>query len=828
MSEFEKSKKMEKEKIGKETVLVSPFGCRTGKNTYLRMLVFALFMLAAVGFLSSCATSGKSDAPEEEMTTTPPEPTMPTEPDPTPGEVAAAAALAAYDTAKDTNDNAIAAYQAGPTQMTAGAAKDAADALKVAADAASEVAVNGNDAQKLAAASAVLYANNAVTTAAGAVADAKKAADEVAEQAANEEAARLALEAYDTAKTAYDAAKTAYDADGGKTLANAQALHAAAEELEAKADAAMTAAAEGTADQQTAADAAVTAADDAVEHAAIVLTAIQEGISEYEAANLQRIQTEAADAATAAGEASTDAGTAADDAEDAIVNRAMFQTGEADSDDHADMARMYAGGPDDDADDDVVSAAEAAAAAAAALTAANGATNANDARDAAGDAEDAQEDAETAQGKAEEQRDMAVEDAMEEVFVEGKVIRVGDRWVDFNFNSGKPLTVISDDEMIIIGMQREIMDTSERVADIDPVTAIPTATPPVVGVTAKPAIAARDIVIGAEFDSRDDDARVTLIDSYIDKRSVNAYTDTNAAEFTVVGASYDYDAGQTYDHDNSATTAEISVPPATIRAVNGRFIESDTAVDETGTILANADANGIRLYYYTNINRNSDPDDDVQVYLREVNYITTPDTVTHTYQEVDVVRGVVDFPVAEEYDHFNFGVWSNLEKAEDDGTNDLDDLGIGFLTVLDGGEMTPVDDMPTRGDAKFVGNWVANVQAANPSGHGHIMTQTGKVEMDADFGGNDVEIKLMNLAVLDGKIDRNEFFGTDASYHNVATNVSGLASDGDFMGSFVGGFFGDDAENAGGVFMFTSDDDNEDGAFAGSFGTVQSDEGPVD
>ncbi len=75
MSEFEKSEKMEKEKIGKETALVSPFGCRTGKNMYLRMLVFALFMLAAVGFLSSCGTSGKSKAlPRWKMT-------MPTEED---------------------------------------------------------------------------------------------------------------------------------------------------------------------------------------------------------------------------------------------------------------------------------------------------------------------------------------------------------------------------------------------------------------------------------------------------------------------------------------------------------------------------------------------------------------------------------------------------------------------------------------------------------------------------------------------------------------------------------------------------------------------------
>ena len=70
MSEFEKSEKMEKEKIGEETALVSPVGCRTGKNTYLRMLVLALFLLAAVGLLGGCATSsGDADPDPEEDTT---------------------------------------------------------------------------------------------------------------------------------------------------------------------------------------------------------------------------------------------------------------------------------------------------------------------------------------------------------------------------------------------------------------------------------------------------------------------------------------------------------------------------------------------------------------------------------------------------------------------------------------------------------------------------------------------------------------------------------------------------------------------------------------
>ena len=536
------------------------------------------------------------------------------------------------------------------------------------------------------------------------------------------------------------------------------------------------------------------------------------------------LQTRAMEASTMADTAKTEADTAAGEAEDAIMGRAMYQTGEANSDDHADMARMYAGGPDDDADDDVVSAAEAAAAAAAALAAANAATNAKDARDAVGDAEDAQDEAEDAQEMAEEQRDMAEMDAMEEVFVKGKVKNVGDRKVDFD--SGDRRTVTEDDETTITRMQREIMDTSEMV---EAIAGVPDAEDTDEDETeiAKPAIAVRDIGIGAEFDSEDDDARVTLIDSYIDTRSVSAYAD-DGSEIEGVGTTIDYSTAQ-YDHDINPNTLIIDVPNATIRTANGKFIESGTAVDRTGTIATTTDAAGITLYYYVDIMASATRDDDEPKYLRRVNTVTAADrTVTYTYQPVNVVKGVENFPVAKKYDRFHFGVWSNLEEAEDDGTNDLDDLGIGFLTVLDDGEMTEMDDMPKRGDANFAGNWVANVQAANPSGHGSIMTQHGKVAMEVDFGNNDVDIELTNLAVLDGKIDGNEFSGTDASYHDVTTNVSGLASDGDFEGSFEGGFFKVNAVNAGGVFMFTSDDDNEEGAFAGSFGAVQQKEGPVD
>ena len=56
----------------------------------------------------------------------------------------------------------------------------------------------------------------------------------------------------------------------------------------------------------------------------------------------------------------------------------------------------------------------------------------------------------------------------------------------------------------------------------------------------------------------------------------------------------------------------------------------------------------------------------------------------------------------------------------------------------------------------------------------------------------------------------------------LVTMLSGLDSTGKFTGSFSGGFYGTKAAEAGGIFDFASDDDNdganEGGAFRGAFG----------
>ena len=195
MSEFEKSEKsekMEKEKIGKETVLVSPFGCGTGKNTYLRMLVFALFMLAAVGFLSSCATSGKSDAPEEEMTTTPPEePEEPEEPVvPDDLSVAKQQASDASDAAMTASSEAKAAAEAAEMAGAMHATLQTGDAgykmyLEAANDAYQDAMTAYNEAKKQSAAAQAATTLVAAITAA-VKAETAQADAETAQQAAEE------------------------------------------------------------------------------------------------------------------------------------------------------------------------------------------------------------------------------------------------------------------------------------------------------------------------------------------------------------------------------------------------------------------------------------------------------------------------------------------------------------------------------------------------------------------------------------------------------------------------------------------------------------------
>ena len=122
--------------------------------------------------------------------------------------------------------------------------------------------------------------------------------------------------------------------------------------------------------------------------------------------------------------------------------------------------------------------------------------------------------------------------------------------------------------------------------------------------------------------------------------------------------------------------------------------------------------------------------------------------------------------------------------------------------------------MPNHGSATFDGNWVATIQAADPDGNGPVSLEDGVASMMANFEKMTVEAELTGLATLSGDITGNTFSGSKVS-DITHTGVSNDADD--FTGSTSGGFFGTRAAEAGGVFSFTSDG-NEDGAFSGAFG----------
>ena len=170
-------------------------------------------------------------------------------------------------------------------------------------------------------------------------------------------------------------------------------------------------------------------------------------------------------------------------------------------------------------------------------------------------------------------------------------------------------------------------------------------------------------------------------------------------------------------------------------------------------------------------------------------------------------------PVAIDYKHIHFGVWAALGAAEKSGSQELSDLGIGFVQSI--GDGLTGADMPNNGTADYSGSWVAAVQAAEDDGNGDISLVYGAADLEANLTKVTITAALDGLATLEGTIDTNTFSGTKATVGD--DNTHNLDSTGKFTGTFSGGFYGAQAAEAGGIFDFTSKD-AVDGAFRGAFG----------
>ena len=338
------------------------------------------------------------------------------------------------------------------------------------------------------------------------------------------------------------------------------------------------------------------------------------------------------------------------------------------------------------------------------------------------------------------------------------------------------------------------------------------ATPPQAFVAAIPGAAERPLAIGFTYDSADDSARVTLVHSYAETKTVTAFDRSSNGALT--GAKAGMVDGIDHDGDNG-TTPEVSLP---LKAAAGSFYRSgDLTVD--GRIGAMEKATPL-LYYETDAGK-------VYVESTGTSEVTNEEGVfQHNYQTV-TIRAGAEIPDAAAYSHLHFGIWSGLNEADEDGLNALADLGIGFVAGLS--DMTA--NMPNFGSADFKGNWVANVQARDGDGDGDISPHDGVALMEANFAKATVGVTLSGLATLDGTIDGNTFSGTKAALAAADADEDSveprdmLGQDAKFMGNFSGAFFGNLAAEAGGVFDFASDDDNdganEGGAFRGAFGADQ-------
>ena len=347
----------------------------------------------------------------------------------------------------------------------------------------------------------------------------------------------------------------------------------------------------------------------------------------------------------------------------------------------------------------------------------------------------------------------------------------------------------------------------------------------------KQGVMARDITIGRTLDTSDDMARVMLVTRYAGTKMVRVYN-ANGPDVDRVSGSK---PGYLSIDDNVTTTGTGAAGDVNNVALKSEGTYYPVTSDDAGTLVpADSVAAGAKpkeVFSYVNPNATVNPDDDKT-------YVVAGTTTTgggadpvYEYVVVDVIAmaAVADgddedvlaedskvraaLPVAIDYKHIHFGVWSALGAAEKSGLQELSDLGIGFVQSI--GDGLTGADMPNNGTANYSGSWVAAVQAGEEDGNGVILLKYGSAGLEANLTKATITANLDGLAKLEGAIDTNTFSGTKATVDE--DNTYNLDSTGKFTGSFSGGFYGAQAAEAGGIFDFTSKD-TVDGAFRGAFG----------
>ena len=542
---------------------------------------------------------------------------------------------------------------------------------------------------------------------------------------------------------------------------------------------------------------------------------------------LQTAQAAAAAAATAAMTAAGNANTAADDAETARANAATIQTGRT-SGGLAQKARKQA-----------VAAQASYMDAKTASDAAAAAESLADAIEARIMAENARDDAQEAETNAGNYARMAMDAVDGELMIDGTMKSVGDTTIDAEAPNQVITTTIGGKTSVAdTGLQGELEEEMTGAATGRAyAAAAPDADPPTAEDTYRQQVAARDVTIGKTVDSADDTARLAIITSYAGSKTVKVFAYAETAPEVTTSA-----LGRV-----STTPGKIITGLGTGGAIGGTGEEADVTanlkslgmfylagaatesdgLEATNEVADDAEPSAVYSYVSTADDPTTENDETMLTYLVSNSLRTVGGTTVYVYRSVEVIveasrrdgadddalpddgQVTANIPEATGYEHIHFGVWASLNE---DGT-DVGGIGIGFVQNF-AGAPTEASDMPNHGSATYDGNWVATIQAADPDGNGTVALEDGVASMTADFEEMTVDATLTGLATLSGDITGSTFSGSkvsDITHDSVSNDAD------DFTGSTYGGFYGTRAAEAGGVFIFTSDG-NEDGAFSGAFG----------
>ena len=617
---------------------------------------------------------------------------------------------------------------------------------------------------------------------------------------------------------------------------------------------------------RAAAEAAAAAAEEAAEEAAEQAMeaeedaeAAREAAEAQAAMDLENTQADAAMAAADAMTASTEAMASAMSAADATATLATLQTGadsnssEKGGNEHADEAQYHA-----------MAAADAAADAAAASAAAAAATTGADAEAAWRMAESAKDEAEKQAMSAAAHAALAIEAAMTELHIDGAMKSVGDSSVVAT--TGRLSTPNEDPTKpnIATGLQynlmREMSGEVEGQAHSLPGTAPADVEP------YKQAVAARNLPIGKVLDTMDDAARLVVIDSRASTKKVRVFAEEDGAapgvDFAIrtdedgltaqgtVGAD---EAGDFTAITNGVPTNATTTSTTKLTSV-GMYYEVETdanatpatdtnnengavanALDFTDTLGADTDPVEVFTYVDPNGPNGTAGDADDAPFNRYVvktrtNTSVDPAYTDVSYQHVDVLAraapdgtdtdgfldevGVTaDLPVKSKYSHIHFGVWASLGDIEEDGSQKLSDLGIGWVQNFSDSGVTARLGI---GTVTFNGDWIAVIQRQNSTGEGVFNIRDGQAEVTADFEKDEFEANLMGLAMLEGELDGNGFSGMTATQISHAD----LDGTGTFEGEFSGNIYGPRGTEAAGVFDFAG---GAAGSFRGAFGGTNQD-----